>query len=130
MLDLDVDHLLEGEEPDQPVVRDGTFLGAVFESLTALTVRVNAQANEARVRHLRLQGGRREVDFIVEKGRRIVGLEVKLAATVDDRDVRHLLWLKSELGPNCADIAVITTGPVAYRRPDGVAVIPLSLLGP
>lgn len=130
LLDLDVDHLLQGEEPDQPIVRDGTFLGALFESLTALTVRVNAQANEARVKHLRLQGGRREVDFIVEKGRHVVGLEVKLSATVDDRDVRHLLWLQSELGQNCADVAVITTGPTAYRRPDGVAVIPLALLGP
>lgn len=130
LLDLDVDHLLGGQEPDHSVVRDGTFLGALFESLTALTVRVAAQAAEARVRHLRLQGGRREVDFIVEKGRRVVGLEVKLAATVDDRDVRHLLWLKSELGDTCADVAVITTGRTAYRRPDGVAVVPLALLGP
>lgn len=130
LLDLDVDHLLQGEQPDQHVVRDGTFLGALFESLTALTVRVAAQASEARVRHLRLQGGRREVDFIIEKGQRVVGLEVKLSATVTDRDVRHLLWLKSELGETCADVAIITTGPVAYRRPDGVAVIPLALLGP
>jgi len=29
-----------------------------------------------------------------------------------------------------ADRLVITTGPVAYRRPDGVAVVPLALLGP
>jgi hypothetical protein len=44
--------------------------------------------------------------------------------------VRHLLWLREQLGNDLIDIAVITTGPEAYRRPDGVAVVPLALLGP
>lgn len=49
---------------------------------------------------------------------------------MDDRDVRHLLWLKQKLGDDLRDMAVIYTGEYAYRRPDGVAVIPASLLGP
>lgn len=129
LVDLDMQHLLSGTEPAEPIVRDGTFLGALFESLCALTVRVAAQAAEARVGHLRLQGGRHEVDFIVEKSRRVVGLEVKLSATVNDKDVKHLVWLREQLGGDCADVAVLTTGPTAYRRADGVAVIPLALLG-
>ena len=28
-----------------------------------------------------------------------------------------------------ADAVVITTGAMAYRRPDGIAVVPLALLG-
>jgi hypothetical protein len=28
------------------------------------------------------------------------------------------------------DAVVLTTGPAAYRRPDGIAVVPLGLLGP
>jgi hypothetical protein len=35
------------------VPRDGTLLGALFESLMTLTMRVAAQAAEARVAHLR-----------------------------------------------------------------------------
>ena len=59
---------------------------------------------------------------------RIVALEVKLAATVSDHDTRHLRWLAERIGPDLADAAVITTGPEAYRRRDGVAVIPAALL--
>ncbi len=28
------------------------------------------------------------------------------------------------------DLVVVTTGTTAYRRPDGIAVVPLALLGP
>ena len=41
-----------------------------------------------------------------------------------------LHWLRSAIGPALADAAVITTGPYAYRRRDGIAVIPAALLGP
>lgn len=57
-------------------------------------------------------------------------LEVKLSATPDDRSVEHLRWLRSQLGEDLLDAAVITTGRHAYRRKDGIAVIPAALLGP
>ncbi|MDR1294403.1 MAG: hypothetical protein LBK59_05520 [Bifidobacteriaceae bacterium] len=44
--------------------------------------------------------------------------------------LKHLLWLRQRLGDRMADAAVLTTGELAYRRPDGIAVIPLALLGP
>lgn len=44
------------------------------------------------------------------------------------RDVRHLLWLRDNLGDDVADLVVLTTGRHAYRRADGVAVVPLALL--
>lgn len=111
--------------------RDGTFLGALFESLATLSVRVFAQAGEARVSHFRTKGGEREVDLIVSSGdQRVVGVEVKLSETVSDADVRHLLWLQDKLGPDMADAIVVSTGRYAYRRPDGVGVVPLALLGP
>lgn len=122
--------LLRGEGPHQ-VRRDGTFLGALFESLAALSVRVFAQASEATVAHLRTRGGEREVDLIVSRGDgRIVAVEVKLSETVDDGDVKHLLWLRSELGDDFLDGIVVTTGRYGYRREDGIAVVPLALLGP
>lgn len=105
--------------------------GPLFESLVALGVRVMAQAAEARVSHLRLLGGDREVDLIVEGvDGRIVGVEVKLSPEVTARDVRHLVWLRDRLPDRVADLVVVTTGTTAYRRSDGVAVVPLALLGP
>jgi hypothetical protein len=59
-----------------------------------------------------------------------VPIEVKLAPTAADSDVAHLRWLRAELPDHVADAAVLTTGREAYRRPDGIAVIPLALLGP
>lgn len=122
-------HLLTGNEDHLPVPADGTLLGNLFESLVALSVRTYAQRCSAEVSHLRIDNGRHEVDFILDTGNGIVALEVKLSADIDDHDVRHLRWLKQELGDQLLDAAVITTGPEAYRRPDGIAVIPLGLLG-
>jgi predicted AAA+ superfamily ATPase len=130
LVGLDSQALLAGDGPTA-IPRDGTFLGALFESLTALSVRVFAQAADARVAHFRTRGGEHEVDFIVERDdQRIVALEVKLSETVTDKDVEHLLWLRERLGDELLDAVVVTTGQYAYRRSDGIAVIPLALLGP
>jgi len=95
-----------------------------------LSVRTYAQANEARVHHLRTRAGEHEIDLIIERGDgRIVALEVKLSATVSDTDARHLRWLADAIGGDLLDAAVITTGKDAYRRLDGIAVIPAALLG-
>lgn len=130
LLKADARSLLKGRPAEPAIARDGTLLGALFESLATLCVRVYAQRIEAQASHLRTWRGEREVDLIVERGQSIVAIEVKLGAIVDDRDVRHLLWLREKLGDELADAAVITTGREAYRRKDGVAVVPLALLGP
>jgi len=131
ILGIGVDALLTGADSGLRIPRDGSFLGALFESLTTLSVRIYAQAAEARTKHFRTHGGDREVDLIVERDdRKVVALEVKLAATVSDDDVRHLLWLRDRIGDDLLDAAVITTGEDAYRRADGIAVIPAALLGP
>jgi predicted AAA+ superfamily ATPase len=131
LLGVDAGALLEGRPTGPPVPRDGTLLGALFESLVTLSVRTYAQAAEASVKHLRTVAGRHEVDLIVERADgRVVAIEVKLARDVDDRDTRHLRWLAERIGDELLDAVVITTGAEAYRRPDGVAVVPAALLGP
>jgi hypothetical protein len=128
LLGVDTDALVSGQT--RPALRDGPLLGLLFESLVTLTVRVLAQAAEAGVHHLRTRNGDHEVDLIVERGdRRVLALEVKLASVVEDADVTHLHWLRKMLGDDLLDAAVITTGQRAYRRSDGIAVVPASLLG-
>lgn len=131
LLGVDESALLRGESGAVEVPRDGVLLGGLFESLASVSVRVFAQTSETRVSHLRTYGGRHEVDLVVERGDgRVVAAAVKLASAIDDDDVRHLHWLEEQIGDRLLDKAVLCTGPVAYRRPDGVAVIPLALLGP
>ncbi len=130
VLGLDADALLRGAEAGPKLPQAGTLLGNLFESLVTLCVRVYAQATEARVRHLRQHGGRHEIDLIVERAdQRVMAFEIKLSGTVDDDDVKNLLWLRNQIGDDLLDAAVINTGPQAYRRQDGIAVIPAALLG-
>jgi predicted AAA+ superfamily ATPase len=130
LLGVDAASLLRASPAEPSIPRDGTLLGALFESLVTLCVRVYAQRIEAQTAHLRTLRGEREIDLIVERGQSIVAIEVKLGQVANDRDVRHLLWLQEKLGDELSDAVVLTTGREAYRRPDGVAVVPLALLGP
>lgn len=131
LLGVDAGALLEGAPAGPAIPRDGTLLGALFESLVTLSVRVYAQAAEATVKHLRTARGDHEVDLIVERDDgRVLAVEVKLARDVGDGDVRHLNWLARQIGDDLLDAAIVTTGEEAYRRRDGIAVIPAALLGP
>jgi predicted AAA+ superfamily ATPase len=131
LLRMTTDTLLRGAAPAGTTHSHVTLLGALFESLVTLDVRVHAQAAEAGVFHFRDRAGEHEVDLIVEgHDRRVLAIEVKLAATVDDGDVRHLSWLRDRLGDQLVDAIVVTTGREAYRRRDGIAVVPAALLGP
>lgn len=132
LLGVSEDALLEGKGNGWGFLgTHGTLLGALFESLVALSVRVYAQACRARVMHFRTHAGEREIDLIVVRDDgRIVALEVKLSALTSDSDVVHLNWLASKLGDNLLDAAIVNTGREAYRRADGIAVIPATLLGP
>jgi predicted AAA+ superfamily ATPase len=130
LLGADVGALLSAAPLGPPLVRDGTLLGALFESLVALSVRTFAQLARARVSHARTKNGDHEVDLIVERrDGRVLAIEVKLVAVPDDHDVRHLYWLSDRIGADLVDSVVVTAGEHGYRRPDGIGVVPLALLG-
>ena len=83
------------------------------------------------VRHLRTIRGEHEIDLIVERADgRVLAIEVKLARDAQPSDVAQLKWLADRIGGELLDAVVVTTGPEAYRRDDGIAVIPAALLGP
>ena len=133
LLNLSEKQLLQGNPSTGKggILREGTLLGALFEHLAVLSVRVYAQANEAEIFHMRTRQGDHEIDMILQsQDGRILPIEVKLAQAARDEDVRHILWLKEKLGSDCLDGVVLTTGEYAYRRSDGIAVVPLALLGP
>jgi predicted AAA+ superfamily ATPase len=131
LLGVQASTLLAGQSSGPTVIRDGTLVGALFESLTTLSVRVYAAHSDARVKHLRTARGRQEIDLIVERADgSVIAIEVKLTRTISTKDTKHLTWLKQKLGDRVLDQVIITTGPTAYRREDGIAIVPLSLLGP
>jgi predicted AAA+ superfamily ATPase len=129
LLDVNETALLAGKQGSLSLRREGTLLGALFESLITQSVRVYAQVAEARVSHLRTHRGDHEIDLIVERDGGVLAVEVKLAQVPTEQDVRHLHWLEAQLGDQLLDAVIITTGTEAYRRKDGIAVIPAALLG-
>jgi hypothetical protein len=87
--------------------------------------------NESRAFHLRTVDGKREVDVIIQRpDLRVLAVEVKLSPKVSPGSVDHLNWLEAQVPGRVVDKVLINTGQRAYRRPDGVAVAPLALLGP
>jgi predicted AAA+ superfamily ATPase len=118
--------------PSQLLDDPKTF-GLWFESLVVRDLRVYAQPLRGKVYHYR-DSDHLEVDIIVELfDGRWAGIEVKLGSTKEavDPAARSLITLRDRVGPGrCAFLAVVNTGAGAYRRADGVLVIPASTLGP
>ncbi|MDR1082303.1 MAG: DUF4143 domain-containing protein, partial [Coriobacteriales bacterium] len=132
LLDIGVSELLGKGRRVNETAFDSTYgniIGRLFESLVYQSLKVFAMVNEAEVFYFHTHNGSREIDFIVTKGARTVAIEVKAAPDVSDGDVRHLLWLRDAMAGKLDDMLAITTGPVAYRRSDGVAVVPAALFG-
>lgn len=123
--------LLTNKSDAPALPRDGSYLGALFESLATLSVRVFAESAEAVTGHLRTHAGEQEIDLIVQRNDgKVIAIEVKLTRAIEDRDAHTLHWLGERIGDRLLDKVILTTGPEAYRRTDGVAVVPLALLGP
>lgn len=113
---------------------DPKTLGLLFESLAAHDLRVYARAMGAELRHYRDDSGL-EVDLVVERPDGSWGaFEVKLGAAQEDAGAASVLALERKMvargeRPASAKAVVVGVGGVARVRPDGVAVVPIDLLG-
>ena len=87
-----------------------------------------AELAVAQAQPARLLEGERPV--LIDEWQRLTEVWDLVRRAVDDGDGKHLRWLKEKLGDMVLDQVIVTTGPQAYRRSDGVAVVPLALLGP
>jgi predicted AAA+ superfamily ATPase len=108
-------------------------LGYLVESLAVHELRVYAAASEGRVYHYRDSAGR-EIDAVIRYPGGWVACEIKLgqggvdgAATSLNRAV-NAIDTQSVGEPN-ALVILTGTGP-GYRRPDGIAVVPITALRP
>ena len=123
---------LMGCDPTR-LVADLSTLGFLFESLVTRDVRVYANASRASVYHYREHEGQLEVDLIVEglDDGSWIGIEVRLGSQQIDEAAASLLKVsETRLGTPASALLVVTATDYAYRRPDGVYVVPLGMLGP
>jgi predicted AAA+ superfamily ATPase len=106
----------------------GSVLGRLFEALVYLSLNTYACVNNAKLYFIKTNKGEHEVDFVIQKDSKIIACEVKFSPVSDLSDGRHLKWLTDKVGGDCADAMIINSGSAAYRRKDGVAVVPAALL--
>ena len=117
------------------LLADLSLYGLLFESLVVRDLRVYAAAHDGDVFHYRDNTGM-EIDAIVETAAGAwIGFEVKLGGNdATDAAARSLLKLRDRVDTAVvgtpAKLVVVTAGGYAYERPDGVAVVPVTALGP
>jgi predicted AAA+ superfamily ATPase len=111
---------------------DLNYFGLLFESLVIRDMRIYAEMGGGKVFHYRDSRGV-EVDAIVEYADGTWGaFEIKLGIGAVDAAAQNLLRfarkIDTEKAKAPAALTAITGNGFAYRRPDGINVVPLSVL--
>lgn len=121
-------HLL-GATADDLAAIDSTWFGPLLESYV-----VNEIAKQAgwsgipvRLSHYR-DRDQREVDLILERGRNVVGIEVKASSTPISAHAKHLAYLRDRLGTRFLGGVVLHTGSQRLALGDRLAAVPVSAL--
>jgi predicted AAA+ superfamily ATPase len=119
-------HLAGHHDPQS--VRDSKEQGALFETLVLHHLRVLAQllTPRARLFYWRTVSGQ-EVDFVVEQGRRLLAVEVKLTPTPRYTDCDGLRLLLQEY-PHARCGLLIHTGAKIRRLDERIVALPWTLL--
>lgn len=116
------------------LLRDFEAFGLQFESLCVRDLRVYAEAIDGAVFHYRDKTGLEADAVIVLADGRWAPIEVKLGSRQLDEAATHLRRLRERVDADRMGepsfLAVVTAGATAYRRDDGVLVIPLACLRP
>lgn len=121
-----------GVGPDD-MINDLETFGLWFESMCIRDLRIYSQRLDGQIYHYRDSKGR-EADAIIHlRNGKWAAVEVKLSSqeSIDD-GAGHLLGLAADIDTSRhaapSFLMVLTTTPYAYRRGDGVYVVPLGCL--
>lgn len=118
-------------DPDKLLTDFNTF-GFMFESLCDRDMRVYAQANDGDIYHYRDKNNL-EADMIVSlRDGRWAPIEVKLGQKQIDEAAANLIKLSEKIDDEKMNkpsfLMVLTGGEYAYRRSDGVWVVPIGCM--
>ena len=111
------------------LARDASLVGQLFETFVAteLLAHIETAADDTSVHHFRDRSGH-EIDFLLERGDRFVGIEVKSSASTGRADAKSLLWLRDRLGDRFHLGAVLYSGTLPFELHDRIWALPISAL--
>lgn len=114
------------------LIYDPETFGFLFESMVIRDLRVYSQSLEGSVYHYKDKDGLEADAVVYLNDGRWAAIEVKLGTKWIDEGAENLLALRSKIDhdqmPNPSFLAVITATEFAYKRQDGVLVVPLCCL--
>lgn len=118
----------------QKLLQDLNTFGFLFEAMVERDLRVYAEAHDGRLYHYRDDDGK-EIDAIVEwNDGRWIAVEIKLGAHEIEEAAGNLLGIRKDImahNPKNAPAALLVVcgmSHAAYKRPDGVMVVPPTAL--
>lgn len=114
------------------ILDDFNYFGFLFESLVARDLRIYAQAIDGDIFHYRDKDNL-EADLVIRlNDDRWAAVEVKLGSDEIEEGAKHLIKLRNKVDTakvgEPAFLMVVTGGQYAYRRQDGVFVVPIGCL--
>lgn len=114
------------------LLKDFEYFGFLFEALCTRDIRVYTEVNDGKVYHYRDKNGL-EADMIIQlNDGRWAAIEVKMGGKQIDEAAANLIKLSEKVNTEKMGVPsflmVITAGQFAYRRNDGVIVVPLACL--
>ncbi|MDX9809567.1 MAG: DUF4143 domain-containing protein [Sphaerochaetaceae bacterium] len=114
------------------LLEDFQYFGFLFESLCTRDLRVYAQAIDGQVFHYRDASGLESDTVVCLNDGRWAPIEVKLGSKEIEEAAEHLLELKAKVDTKKMKepsfLMILTATEFAYRRKDGVLVVPIGCL--
>lgn len=116
----------------QDLINDFSTFGLLFESLCIRDLRIYAQSMDGEIYHYH-DGSDLEVDAIIRLyGGHWGAIEVKMGAEDEEKAADNLKKLKDKIDREKMGepdfLMILTAGKFAYRRDDGVYVVPIGCL--
>lgn len=111
---------------------DFNYFGFLFESLCDRDLRIYTEAIDGEVFHYRDSSGLESDAVIVLNDGRWAAVEIKLGSKEIEDAAKHLIELKNKVNTQKmmepSFLMILTGTEIAYRRDDGVLVVPLGCL--
>jgi predicted AAA+ superfamily ATPase len=114
------------------ILDDFNYFGVLFESLCDRDLRIYAEAIDGGVFHYRDSSGLESDAVIVLNDGRWAAVEIKLGSKEIEEAAKHLIALKNKVNTEKmrepSFLMILTGTELAYKRDDGVLVVPIGCL--
>ena len=115
------------------ILANDDLRGRFLDSFVTAQLLVEAEASEnTQLYHLRTPNGDHEVDVVAQRGRGLIGFEVKASSAPSKADARHLVWFRDQVAEDRFEGGVLFhTGRHRFQLDRGIEAVPIAgLWGP